>query len=178
MKRFALTTASLALAMPAAFANVNANAKVYICTTPQNADLTQTEYEALSWVLIKALGNHGETGSNTNVLTYDTWDTEVIQKAKGMTDAGSPEIEVARIPADAGQVALRDAAKTNQNYAFKMERNDKPDNKATSKPTTLYNRGLVMGPRRPHGRNEDFELEIFTLGLQQKEIIVDPIVGV
>ena len=32
-------------------------------------------------------------------------------------------------------------------------------------------RGLVTGPKRPNGRNEDFNLEVYTLGLTQYEII-------
>lgn len=169
-------SALLLATLPIAHANTNAGAKVYVCATPQPAALDQTAYEALTWVLISNVGNHGETGTNTNILTYDTWDTDVIQKSKGISDAGSPEIEVARIPTDAGQIILRNAGDTNFNYAFKMERNDKPN--ATGTPTILYNRGIVTGPRRPFGRNEDFDLEMFTLGLNQKEIVVDPVAGV
>jgi len=65
---------------------------------------------------------------------------------------------------------LRVAAKTNGNFAFKIVRNDAPSG---GTPTIIYNRGLVTGPRRPMGRNEDFDLEIFTLALQQEEIIDD-----
>ena len=163
------------LAIPMVQANTNAGARVFVAAAPQPADLDQAGFEALTWVQVTNVGNHGETGSNTNILTYDTWDTKVIQKSKGITDAGSPEIEVARIQDDAGQAILRDAARTNFNYAFKMERNDKPN--ATGTPTILYNRGLVTGPKRPHGRNEDFDLEMFTLGLNQEEIVVDAVAG-
>lgn len=166
---------SAAAAMVAAFANTNSGAKVYVCAEPQEEDLTAITAAALTWVLVTAVGNHGETGTNTNILTYDTWDTKVIQKGKGISDAGSPEIEVARIALDPGQVILRDAAKTNLNYAFKVERNDKPN--ATGTGTILYNRGMVTGPRRPNGRNEDFDLEIFTLALNQEEIVVAPVEG-
>lgn len=161
----------------AAFANSNAGSKLFICVTPQPDDLDATEFAGLTWVQIKGVGNHGETGSSTNILNYDTWDTDVIQKSKGMTNAGDPEIELARNPSDAGQDALRAAALTNFNYAFKIERNDKPDANVNSKPTTVYNRGLVTGPRTPNGRNEDFDLEVYTLGLQQRQIVVDPVVG-
>ena len=159
-----------AAVLPIAFANSNAGGTLYVCATAQEADLTQVEYEALAWIEVKGLGSHGETGANTNILSYDTWDTTVIQKAKGMTDAGSPEIELARNVNDPGQIALLAAAATNNNYAFKMVRNDAPP---AGTPTMLYNRGLVAGPRRPHGRNEDFDLEIYTFALQQLEI-VDP----
>ena len=42
------------------------------------------------------------------------------------------------------------------------------------KPTVRYNRGLVTGPTIPLGRTEDFDLEVFTLGLQQRQLTVDP----
>lgn len=166
--------ASAAAAFPAAFFNTNAGSKLFVCATAQQADLDATAMAALTWVQVKGVGSHGEVGSSTNILTYDTWDTDVMQKAKGMTDAGSPEIELARIPDDPGQVILRTAAKTNLNYAFKIERNDKPSADPDATPTIIYNRGLISGPRRPMGRNEDFDLEVYTLGLQQREIIVDP----
>lgn len=154
-----------------AFANTNSQSKLYICSTPQPTDLDATGFAALTWVEIKGVGEVGETGADTNILTYDTWDTKVAQKAKGITDAGSPEIELARNSADAGQDAIRAAALTNLNYAFKIEKNDKLTVGGTN--TIVYNRGLVTGPKRPNGRNEDFDLEVFTLGLQQLEVVVD-----
>jgi len=170
------TVAPLALmlaVLPVAHANTNAGAMIYICATAQPADLNLVAYEALTWVLISNVGNHGETGSNTNILTYDSWDTAVIQKAKGMTDAGSPEIEVARIVTDAGQILMRTAGAVGNSasYAFKMERNDSPEVGGSN--TILYNRGLVTGPVRAHGRNEDFDLETYTLGLVQAEVVDD-----
>lgn len=173
MKHVSALAASTALSSFKAFANTNAHGKLYMCPTSQLVGLDRAGFEALSWVQVSAVGNHGQTGEDTNILTYDTWDTDVIQKAKGMTDAGSPEIELARIPNDPGQVALRNAAATNLNYAFKIVRNDPLSLGGTG--TTIYNLGLVSGPKRPNGRNEDFDLEVFTLGLQQREIVVDPL---
>jgi len=159
-------------AIPQTFANTNAGSKLFICATEQAADLDQTAFEALVYVEVKGVGSVGEAGINTNILTYDTWDTDVIQKAKGISDAGSPELEIARIPTDPGQILLYAAAATNFNYAFKIEKNDKATGGGT--PTTIFNRGLVVGPKRPQGRNEDFDLEMWTLGLQQREVVVDP----
>lgn len=134
----------------------------------ENSDLTQVAYEALTWLEVKSVGSVGETGSNTNILSYDTWDTTVTQKAAGITNAGDPEIEVARIATDAGQIEVRRAALAANrvnNYAFKVLHLDG---------TVKYNRGLVLGPRHPNGRNEDFILEIFTLALNQEQIVVNP----
>lgn len=169
--------AAINATIAAAFFNTNAGKKLYVCATPQANDLSQVAFEALTWVQVGGVGSHGETGTTTNILTYDTWDTDVAQKAKGISDAGSPDIEVARDPEDAGQVILRAAAATNFNYAFKIEGNDKPNDDVDSRPTIRYNRGLVTGPREPNGRNEDFDLEVYTLGLQQRQITVDPIDG-
>lgn len=153
-------------------ANTNAKSKVFISEDPVPADLNSTAYAALDWIEVKGIGNYGETGTTTNILNYPTWDTEVTQKAKGISDAGSPTLEVARIPTDPGQVALRAAALTNLNYGIKIERNDKATLAGT--PTIIYNRGLVVGPTRPNGRNEDFDLEVYTFGLQQLEVVVAP----
>ncbi len=149
----------------------NAQSKIYICSTAQDSDLTQTGFEALTWVEVKGVVNLGETGTTTNMLNLNTWDTDVIQKAKGTKDAGSPELEVARIPTDPGQIILRDAGNTTNNYAFKHEQSDAP---VGGTGTIIYNRGLVSDARRPNGGNEDFVTEIFTFGFQQKEIVVDP----
>ena len=169
--------ASMTALVATGYFNTNAGSKFYVCATPQATDLDASGFAALTWVLVGGVGSVGETGDNTNVLSYDTWDDAVVQKAKGLTDAGSPEIEVARDPSDAGQDILRAAAQTNFYYAFKIESTDLPDSNTGAKPTIRYNRGLVAGPREPNGRNEDFDLEIFTLGLVQKQIKVDPVAG-
>jgi len=169
---FALTTALVA----AGYFNTNAGSKLYVCATPSPTDLTEAQYAALIWVEVGGVGSIGETGSNTNILNYETWGDAVVQKAKGLTDAGSPDIEVARDHDDAGQVILRNAAATKFIHALKIEGTDKLN--ATGKNTIRYNRALITGPRQPNGRNEDFDLEIFGTGLVQKQITVDPTAGV
>lgn len=173
-KNLLLTTAIAALPFMVAFANTNSGGKLYISVdgsndpVASNSDLNQAAYEALTWLQVSNVGNIGETGSNTNVATYDTWDSDVAKKAAGITNAGDPEIELARSPTDLGQIALRSAAalaNNANNYAFKIERLDG---------TIYYNRGLVLGPRHPNGRNEDFNLEIFTIACNQEEITVEP----
>ena len=154
-------------------ANTNAASKWFVCETPQNSKLTQAEYEALTWIEIGGIGNVGETGKSTNVLTYNTWADDVVQKAKGLTDAGSPTFEVARNPNDPGQEILRAAGAVGNNniYAFKEQRADGP---VGGVGTVFYNRGVVGGPTRPNGGNEDFDLEVYTVGFEQEEIVVNP----
>lgn len=63
-------------------AKTNAGSKLYICITPKNSDLTETEFKALAYVQVKKVGSVGERGINTNIVTYDTWDTVVALKGK------------------------------------------------------------------------------------------------
>lgn len=142
----------------------NSGSTVGICVTPQVGNLTESAFEALTYVEIGAVGNFGERGANTNILTYDTWDTDVAMKGKGITNAGDPQLEVAQNLADPGQIALRTAALDKAgNYAFKVTR---PNGQVQ------YLRGLVTGPTEPGGRNEDFVLNVFTVALNQRPIDV------
>lgn len=153
-----------------ATAIANMGRKLFICEDPQNDDLTVIEYAALDWVEVGMVGNIGETGTQENIITYDTMDTTVTQKQKGIANAGDPTIEVAYDANDLGQLAMRDAAETRSAYAFKFEFDDALTSGGT--PTIKYNRGVVAGPAEPNGGPEDFLLNVFTLGLNQKQITV------
>lgn len=153
-------------------ANTNKGRRFFLCETAKPTALTQSQYEALAWVEVGNVGAIGETGTKTNVVSYDELDTDVTAKQKGISNAGDPIIECARNATDAGQVALRAMALTKFYYAFKIEDEDKPSADYTN--TIHYHRGIIAGPTRPNGRNEDFILEMYTLGLVQAEIVVPP----
>ena len=152
--------------------NTNSGRVFRICTTPQPDDLDLAAFQALTYVEVSTVGSLGETGNQQNILSYDSWNTHVIQKQKGMTNAGDPELECAADASDAGQAAMKAAAATKFYYAFEIEGDDKLTVGGTN--GKRYNRGLVAGPRKPNGRNEDFDLIIFDLGLVQEEIEVLP----
>lgn len=146
-------------------AQTNSGSKLSICVLPQNEDLTETAFAALTYVQVKKVGNVGERGITTNIVTYDTWDTAVALKGKGISNAGDPEVEMARDLADPGQTAMRAAGQPDVQdaYAFKVER---PSGEIE------YLRGLVTGPRTPGGRNEDFVLHVYSLALNQVPVEV------
>ena len=150
-------------------AMTNSGGKVAICTTPQNTALDLSDFEALTYVDIAKVGQLGERGANTNILTYDTWDTDVALKGKGIINAGDPVLEVAYDPEDPGQIALQTAALDKAgNYAFEVTRQDG---------SKQYLRGLVTGPSEPGGRNEDFVIHNYTLALNQLPIEAPAPVG-
>lgn len=152
-------------------------AKFYIAVdvsnnpVPQNSDLSLAEYDALTWLQVKGVGNFGETGITQNLPTYDELATEVTQKGKGIANAGDPVVECRRIGSDLGQIAMRAAAlvANQNNYATKYELSDTPDGGTNG--TIRYNRGVVTGPTHPNGGNEDFNLENYSLGLNQEQIV-------
>ncbi len=144
----------------------HSSVKLYVSTTAQNTDLDDHAtlgFPGLTYTEVKNVGSIGEYGINTNVISYDMLSTTVSRKAKGITNAGDPQVEVARDDADAGQDLMRTyGAVANKNsYAFKITKQDG---------SVDYLRGLVMGPNRPSGRNEDFDLEVFTIACNQEPL--------
>lgn len=141
-------------------------ATIAISGTTQNDDLDQSGFEGLSYTDVSNVGSIGSYGNDTNMVSYDTLDRKVTQKQKGITNAGDPEIEVARVDSDAGQTAMvaAGAVDSRDSYAFKVTKQDG---------SVDYLRGLVSGPVDQGGRNEDFDLQIFTLGLVQEPLHVD-----
>lgn len=131
-----------------------------ISSTAQNGDLDLAGFAGLTYVPVSPVGSLGEYGISTNVLTYDTWNTLVAQKAKGISNAGDPQLEVARLDSDAGQQALNTAGAPDyyDAHAYKIVKQDGHID---------YLRGLVAGPNTPSGRNEDFDLSVYTLMLLQ-----------
>lgn len=151
-------------------ANTNKGRKVFICETPQPNDLDAAAFAGLTWVQIGHVGMVGESGTSENIVNYDELETDVIQKSKGLANAGDPQIEVARTPTDAGQVILKAAGATPDDYAMKFEDLGLPGFTGS----IYYNRGKITGPTRPNGRAEDFNVEVYTLAGNQREVVVAP----
>ena len=147
-------------------ANSNAGQTFEISTTTSIIDIVDAAaYGALTYVLVGSVGKIGSRGIDTNMLTYTTLDEAVAQKAKGVTNAGDPEIECARVVADAGQIAMRAAGAIAVRVPYMFRITDADG-------SIFFNRGLVSGPMRPGGGVEDFVLEVYKLALVQEEIEV------
>ena len=147
--------------------------KLYICATPQGADLDEAGYEGLTWVEIGNIVTFPDFGVSDNTVTQDYVNTDVSQKRKGFRMASDSELVVGRDYEDAGQDAIRAAAATRQNYALKYEAADSP-NSVTTTNTVRYSRGIIGGPNFPGGGGEDWDNETYTIGLNQVPIVVDP----
>lgn len=151
---------------------IKQGSKFYICETPQSADLLEAAYEALTWVEVANIVTFPDFGVTDNIVTQDYANTDVSQKRKGFRNASETELVVGYLPADAGQVALRTAAATKFNYAFKLESSDSPN--ATTTNTVRYSRGVIGGPNFTGGGGEDFDNETYQIALNQAPITVEP----
>ena len=132
--------------------------------TPQAvpADLDAVAYAALNWTDVGSCGSVGDWLTTDNIINYDTVDDNVTNKQKGVKDAGSPDVECAYIPDDAGQIAMLAASKLTSNFGFRL---------TLSNGDILYSRGVVGGGGiGGGGGREDFVTRQFSLGLNQEPV--------
>jgi len=135
-----------------------------ISTTAENDDLAdEAAFELLTYTDVPNVGSFGDTGVSQNVVSYSTWDRNVASKGKGEADAGSPAVEFLDVTS-AGMTALLAAADVDNSdsYAFSITW---PDG------TIEFNRGVVTGPMRMKGGNEDFKRLSFTFGFSQQAVL-------
>lgn len=151
-----------------------AGATVSISTTAVSLPLDAAGFAGLTFTEIGSVGNLGDYGAAPNIISYNTLDTEVTSKAKGVEDAGELSIEVARIFDDPGQILVRAAAATKFNYAIKIEYADAPSEDWSN--TIMYAAGPVSGPQLLGGSTDDFIRESYTVAFtDQRPLFVAPV---
>ncbi len=119
-------------------------------------------YQALVYTVVPNVGSFGDTGVSQNVVSYSTWDRNVAAKGKGEADAGSPVVEFLDV-SSAGMTIMETNGDVNNSDSFAF-RILWPDG------TEEFNRGIVTGPVRLKGGNEDFKRVSYTLGFSQVPI--------
>ena len=136
----------------------NQGGTLYVCETPQNSDLTEAGFKALTWVKISNVGEMPELGVSTNTVSYDTTETIVSKQDKGVSTAGSGTFACAHDPEDAGQLVLREIGHPTDknNYAFARV-------SADPEKTTFFYRGKVAGPVTSGGGVEDFVVDTYSI---------------
>lgn len=141
----------------------NIGAQFFISTLPVTSELDEVGYWLLEYVQVPNVGNMGDTGVTQNLVSYPTWDRQVLCKGKGQADAGDPAIEFGDTPSTGMSLMVTAGAADNaDNYAFKIVW---PDD------SVEFNQGLVTGPQYLKGSNEDFKRVLFTLGLQYAPVL-------
>lgn len=123
-----------------------AGAKLYIgaALAAQADDFVLGDFSGQSWVRINWMENIGSFGDEAASITFDAIEQARTQKLKGTRNAGDMSVVCGIDYEDAGQIALRAAEATPNNYAFKVEFNDAPSG---GTPSERYFIGLVMSAR-------------------------------
>lgn len=147
--------------------------KFYISTTTVPADILLAAYQALTYVEVKNVVSTPAMGVEDNIISQDYLSTDVSQKQKGFANVTDGELVVGYTYDDPGQDAMRAAAVTRNQYAFKSELSDSP-NIATTTNTVRYTRGFVGSGGDGGGGGEDFVNLTFMLALNQRPIWVEP----
>jgi len=154
-------------------AQVYKGGKFYIGSAPVNADLTQSGYEAVTWVEVGNVVTTPGMGVTDNMISQAYLDTDVSQWQKGIASATEGELVVGYDPDDAGQEDMIAAAAARTFWPFKSELSDSP-NPATTTNTIRYTWGLVGSGGDAGGAVEDFVNLTFALRFNQRPIWVAP----
>jgi len=123
-----------------------AGAKVFIGGPKNNqtADFVAADFEDEDWVEIGSKESIGTFGDTSSAINFDDIGKSRTQTLKGTRNAGNMELVCGIDYADAGQIALLAAEKTPNDYAFKIEFNDKPATGASPKNSQRLFIGKVM----------------------------------
>lgn len=102
------------------------------------------DYEALTYVEVGEITEIPEFGTKRAINTILTLGNSLARKSKGSQDSGTVAIPMLRVPSDAGQTIIQEAADSNNSYTFKVTLSD-DFTPTTGHPTTFYFVGKVDG---------------------------------
>ncbi len=146
-------------------------AKIYICTTAQTANLNQSGYEALDWVLLTKATSKSQLGDSEEVLQEPLL-SGAPARAKALITPSDPTITLVHDHEDAGEAALKAASLTDGSYAFKFDMTDAPSSSETN--SIYYNRGLVPRLTQAEGGASSMDMRETTIGMQDFWLEVEP----
>lgn len=92
-------------------------------------------YAAVDWVLVGDVTDMGEFGKSYDLVTHNPLAERATYKRKGNYNNGNLAVQMARVPADGGQLILIDAVDSDNSYPFRVVLQDG---------TTQYFPGQVM----------------------------------
>lgn len=133
--------------MPGAGIFATAGAKLYIggALAAKSADFVVGDFSGQSWIEVSWLENIGAFGDESTSITFNAIGEGRTQKLKGTRNAGDMAVVAGIDYLDSGQIALRAAEATPNNYAFKVQFNDMPQ--GGTSPSLRYFIAQVMSAR-------------------------------
>lgn len=132
-----------------------AGCKLYIggVKNPTSADFAAADFTSVTWTLIDGWATMGAIGDAAALITTPLINRGRDVKQKGTANAGSMANSFTPIADDAGQLALIAAAApaVKDNYAFKIEYNDKPATGVAPAASQALFSALVMSAQEAGG---------------------------
>lgn len=98
-------------------------AKIYIGAAMDitSGTVAAADFTSQTFTQIKEVQSIGTIGDAANEVTFASLEDGRTRRFKGTRDAGTAELTCGLDAADAGQIALKAAEATSDNYAFKVE---------------------------------------------------------
>jgi hypothetical protein len=113
----------------------------------KNTDFVAADFTSQTWVEIGEWVTMGDLGDAAATITSQIIGLARDKNSKGTRQAPAYEAVFNRDDTDPGQIAIRTAEKTNNNFAIKIEYNDKPAVGAAPKNSVEYFIALVSSAR-------------------------------
>lgn len=99
-------------------ASTHAGTELAICADLP-ASLTKTAYAALDWEPIGEVTDAGQIGRTYNLVNHSPLASRGVQQKKGSYTDGTPAVQAAYAPGDAGQIIAEEALDSDEYYAFR-----------------------------------------------------------
>lgn len=146
--------------------------QVYVSSLPQNDNLTQVEFEGLTWIPVCCPSTSPSFSEEAEVVSEFCISGEEVT-AVGAASGAETELAVFYQHDCEGQDIVRDAFGGQNALAFRKEYADSP-NPTTTTNTIIYTRALVTSWSDEGEGVNDFIVHNFGLKIAQPPILVKP----
>jgi hypothetical protein len=143
-----------------------ADARFYVSTTVQGADLNLAAFQALTYVEVGPVVTLPGLGFERTAVTQLYVFPAIEQTAVGSRKIKSGSLVCGNIPDDPGQVILNALINTSQNRAFRLVRNT-TNSAGTVQVETGYTRGVVKSQGDEGGGADDVILATYNMAFNQ-----------
>lgn len=154
-----------------------AGSKIFIgpAKAPGSSDLINSDFTgspAPAWVEIGFIESLGTFGDTSQSVTFDAVGRGRTIKKKGSRDAGTMEIVCGIDYSDTGQIAVRAAEATKNDYAFKVEFNDAPSTSGAKNSVRYFVAQVMSAAEELSGTNNIMKLNV-SLGINSNIVQVN-----
>jgi len=148
-----------------------AGAKFYIGGVLESkiVDFIASDFDAQPWLTVDGWESLGAYGDSSETIATNLINRGRVTKQKGTFDAGDMSNTFATVPGNTGQAALKLAAKSKSNYAFKIQYDDAPSGGTPSQDLFI---GLVMSAPFAGGGANDVKKVDVAIGINSNIVEV------